>query len=201
MICKLPQHTWITFLSPWAIFGNRSEIIFRGVGQQHFPVCSQKERGLTLPYMKYFEILTHHYVWSNKELEEFPASFASSKTSYFIPLFGILTSDARIFRQEILCCLIEVSCPILNLIVLRPSDLALKRKYLSLHLEEEIYWVYQALVKNMIGIQHKIPLCIMVLLYKENKFKATENLMWDQLLLGSVFEQSLDSWVWSDLNY
>ena len=33
----------------------------------------------------------------------------------------------------------------------------------------------------------------MVLLYKENKFKATENLMWDQLLLGSVFEQSLDS--------
>ena len=46
-----------------------------------------------------------------------------------------------------------------------------------------------------IGIQHncKIPLCIMVLLYKENKFKAIENLMWDQLLLGSVFEQSLDS--------
>ena len=187
-------------------FGYRSEIIFRGVGQQHFPVCSQKERGHTLPYMKYFEILTHHYVWSNKELEEFPASFASCKTSYFIPLFGKLTSDARIFRQQILCCLIEVSCPILNLIVLhvRPSDFALKRKHLSLYLEEEIYWVYQALVKNMInvlnsyitsfiGIQHKIPLWIMVLLYKENKFKATENLMWDQLLLGLVFEQSLDS--------
>ena len=109
MICKLPQqsnikmedwsaknNTWITFLSPWAIFGNRSEIIFRGVGQQHFPVCSQKDRGLTLPYMKYFEILTHHYVWSNKELEEFPASFASSKTSYFIRLFGILTFDVGI---------------------------------------------------------------------------------------------------------
>lgn len=80
----------------------------------------------------------------------------------------------------------------------------LKREHLSLHLQEEIYWVHQAQVKNMINvlisyitplmsIQHKIPLCIMVLLHKENKFKAIENLIWDQLLLGSVFEQSLDS--------
>ena len=98
-------------------FGYRSQIIFRGVAQRQFPVCSQKGRGLTLPKMKYFEILTHHYAWSNKELKEFPTSFASSKTSYFIRFFGMLTSDAGIFRQEILCCLLEVSCPIRNLIV------------------------------------------------------------------------------------
>ena len=77
--------------------------------------------------MKYFEILTHHYAWSNKEFEEFQTSFASSKTTYFIRLFGILTSEAGIFRQEILCCLLKVSCSILTLIVLRPSDFALKR--------------------------------------------------------------------------
>ena len=29
--------------------------------------------------MKYFEILTHHYAWSNKEFEEFATSFAPSK--------------------------------------------------------------------------------------------------------------------------
>ena len=103
-------------------FAYRPQIIFKGVGQQHFPFCSQKDNRLTLPWMKYFEILTHHYVWSRKEFEEFPTSFASSKTSYFIRLLGILTSDTGI-----LCSLFEVSCPILNLIVLRPSDFALKR--------------------------------------------------------------------------
>ena len=63
----------------------------------------------------------HHCAWSNREFEEFSTSFASSKTSYFIRLFGILN-----FHQEILCCLLEVSCPILNLIDLRPSDFTQK---------------------------------------------------------------------------
>ena len=46
--------------------------------------------------MKYFEILTYHCAWSNKEFEEFLTSLAFSKTSYFIRLFGILN-----FHQEI----------------------------------------------------------------------------------------------------
>ena len=50
--------------------------------------------------MKYFELLTHHYAWSNKEFEEFPTSFASSKKSYFIRPLVILTSDARIFIRK-----------------------------------------------------------------------------------------------------
>ena len=49
-------------------------------GQRHLQVCSKKESRLTLPYMKYFETFTHDYVWSNKEFQEFPTSFASSKT-------------------------------------------------------------------------------------------------------------------------
>ena len=78
--------------------------------------------------MKYFEIRTHHYAWSHKELEEFSTSFASSMTSYFIRLFVILTSAwRRNFYQKILCCLLEVSYPILNLIVIRPLNFALKR--------------------------------------------------------------------------
>ena len=94
-------------------FEYRPQIIYRGVGQRHFPVCSQKDSRLTLPQMKYFEVLT---------------SFASSKTSYFIRLFGILTSDAGIFIRKYCVTYLEyhaVSCPTL---VLRPSDFALKMK-------------------------------------------------------------------------
>ena len=80
---------------PVGDFAYRSPIIFRREGQRHFPVCSQKNGTLTLPLMKYFEILTHHYASSNKEFEEFPTSFASSNTSYFIRLFDILTSFVR----------------------------------------------------------------------------------------------------------
>ena len=38
------------------------------------------------------------------------------------------SSDAVIFRQEILCCLLELSCLILNLLVLRTSDFTLCTK-------------------------------------------------------------------------
>ena len=107
-------------------FGYRSQITFTGVGQRHFPVCSKKEKGLFPPWKKYFEISTHHYAWSNKEFEELQTSFASNKTSYFIRLFRTLTSEVGIFRQKMLCCILEVSCSILNPIVLLPSDLALR---------------------------------------------------------------------------
>ena len=75
-------------------FGYRPQIIFRGVG--HFPACFQKAIRLTCPSMKSFEILTHHYAWSNKEFKEFSSFFASSKMSYCVRLFEILTSDAGI---------------------------------------------------------------------------------------------------------
>ena len=39
-------------------FGYQPQIILRGIGQRHFPVCSQKDGRLTFPEMKYFEILT-----------------------------------------------------------------------------------------------------------------------------------------------
>ena len=82
----------------FCILTTNSNFLLGEQGQRHLPVCSKKESRLTLPYMKYFEILTHHYVWSNKEFQEFPTSFASSKTLHFIRrLFGILTSDAGIF--------------------------------------------------------------------------------------------------------
>lgn len=85
----------------------------------------------------------------------------------------------------------------------------LKREHSSQHpqghkIREEIYWVYQALTKKMtnvlsyitpfMSIQHEVPLCIKALLNKENKFKVFENLVWGQIL-GSVFEQSLDSYL------
>lgn len=76
------------FSIPIDDFRSQPQIIFRGVGQQ-----------FTLPLMKYFGILIHHYTWSNKELKNFPVSFKLSKTSYFIRLFGILTSDARNFSS------------------------------------------------------------------------------------------------------
>ena len=76
--------------------------------------------------MKYFEILIHHYAWSKKEFQEFPTSFVSSKTSYLSDSLEYWHLTQEIFRQEILCCLFEVSCLILNRIFLRPSDLALK---------------------------------------------------------------------------
>ena len=50
--------------------------------------------------MKYFEILTHHYAWSNKELDEFPTEFVSIKMSYLMRFFGILTSDTVIFIRK-----------------------------------------------------------------------------------------------------
>ena len=55
-------------------FGCQPQI--RGVGQRHFPLCSQKASRLTYPQMKYFEILTHHYAWFDEEFEEFSTSFA-----------------------------------------------------------------------------------------------------------------------------
>ena len=84
-------------------FGYRLQITFTGVGQRHFPVCSQKDKGLTLPWRKYFEVLTHHYAWSNKEFEEFQTSFASNKTSYYManPVLGkSLCSDWFFLGQD-----------------------------------------------------------------------------------------------------
>ena len=66
-----------------------------GVGQRHFPLCSQEASRLTYPYTNYLEILTHHYAWSNKEFEEFSITFASSKALCCVRPFGLSTSDAR----------------------------------------------------------------------------------------------------------
>ena len=70
-------------------------------------------------------MLTHHYAWSNKEFEE----FSTSCVKWGIILRPTLWSTDiwhRNFDEDILCCLLEVSCPILNLIVFRSSDFALK---------------------------------------------------------------------------
>ena len=113
--------TRLTYLSiPIDDFGYRPQIILRGVGRRHFPVCSQKDSRLTLPWMKYFEILTQHYVWSNREFEEFPASFVSSKT-YFIQLFGILTSNARIFVRKYYVAYMKYHAPFLRTSVVKDA--------------------------------------------------------------------------------
>ena len=107
------RHT--TYLSiPIDDFGYRPQIILSGVGRRQFSDCSQKDSRLTLPWMKYFEILSQHYVWLNREFEEFPASFASSKTSYFIQHFGILTSTARIFVRKYYVAYMTYHAPFLR---------------------------------------------------------------------------------------
>ena len=88
-------------------FGYRPQIIFRGEDQRHFPVCSQKDRRLTLPQMKYSRYITT----TTREL--------TKNSNNFQPLLGQVRLHilSDIFHQEILCCLLEISYPILNLIL------------------------------------------------------------------------------------
>ena len=81
-------------------FAHRPEIqiVFRGARSTTFPsLISKGQLTHPLPDEIFRDTYTPLYAWSNKEFVEFPTSFASSKTSYFIRLFGILTSDAGIF--------------------------------------------------------------------------------------------------------
>ena len=74
------------------------QIIFRGAKSATFPSLFSKGQLTHPPPDEIFrDTYPPLYAWSNKEFEEFPTSFASSKTSYFIRLFGLLTSDAGIF--------------------------------------------------------------------------------------------------------
>jgi len=84
------------FLIPiWMVFLSMLSHHWREISCPLPPTdCSQKASRLFYPSMEYFEILTDHYGWSNKELEEFSTSF---------------TIWRRNFDQEISCCLLEVS--------------------------------------------------------------------------------------------
>ena len=78
-------------------FAHRPEIqiIFRGARSATFPSLFSKGQLTHPPADEIFrDTYPPLYAWSNKE---FPTSFASSMTSYFIRVFGILTSDAGNF--------------------------------------------------------------------------------------------------------
>ena len=82
---------------PVGDFGYRSQVIFRGVGQRHFPFCSQKASSLTHPSMN---DISRYLPTTTRGVTEFSTSFDPSKASYCVlPLW---TSDAEFWSGHIM---------------------------------------------------------------------------------------------------